>query len=106
MDYVNLLAGSFTGRVFRREHLPLVGRPWGFNAGRCRRTTAARRGGSTEMIMNLNGCDAYLKRARGWNYGWFMIGPQMGVCCQSYRFFSRGRRNVPHVLDFRTALMG
>ena len=81
VDYVNLLAGSFTrGDVFSTGNtLPLVGRPWGFNHW-------ALQTNDGRSAWWFNGNDHEFKWIRcthqpsPWigDYGWFMVGPQMG----------------------------
>ena len=78
VDYVNLLAGSFTrGDVFSTGNtLPLVGRPWGFNHW-------ALQTNEGRSAWWFNGNDHEFKWIRcthqpsPWigDYGWWMIGP-------------------------------
>ena len=108
MDYVNLLAGSFTrGDVFSTGNtLPLVGRPWGFNHW-------ALQTNDGRSAWWFNGNDHEFKWIRcthqpsPWigDYGWFMVGPQMGGFASSPTGFfePRAATVLPHVLDFRTA---
>ena len=79
MDYVNLLAGSFTRGVFSTGNtLPSSAGRGDLITGRCRRTTA--------KAWWFNGNDHEFKWIRCthqpslWigDYGWFMLGPQMG----------------------------
>ena len=77
VDYVNLLAGSFTrGDVFSTGNtLPLVGRPWGFNHW-------ALQTNDGRSAWWFNGNDHEFKWIRcthqpsPWigDYGWFMLG--------------------------------
>ena len=108
VDYVNLLAGSFTrGDVFSTGNtLPLVGRPWGFNHW-------ALQTNDGRSAWWFNGNDHEFKWIRcthqpsPWigDYGWFMLGPQMGgFASNPTGFFEpRAATVLPHVLDFRTA---
>ena len=108
VDYVNLLAGSFTrGDVFSTGNtLPLVGRPWGFNHW-------ALQTNDGRSAWWFNGNDHEFKWIRcthqpsPWigDYGWFMVGPQMGGFASSPTGFfePRAATVLPHVLDFRTA---
>merc|ERR1719399_302943 len=108
VDYVNLLAGSFTrGDVFSTGNtLPLVGRPWGFNHW-------ALQTNDGRSAWWFNGNDHEFKWIRcthqpsPWigDYGWFMLGPQMGgFAANPTGFFEpRAATVLPHVLDFRTA---
>ena len=108
VDYVNLLAGSFTrGDVFSTGNtLPLVGRPWGFNHW-------ALQTNDGRSAWWFNGNDHEFKWIRcthqpsPWigDYGWFMLGPQMGGFASSPTGFfePRAATVLPHVLDFRTA---
>ena len=85
VDYVNLLAGSFTrGDVFSTGNtLPLVGRPWGFNHW-------ALQTNDGRSAWWFNGNDHEFKWIRcthqpsPWigDYGWFMLGaPRRPLTC-------------------------
>ena len=103
VDYVNLLAGSFTrGDVFSTGNtLPPAGRPWGFNHWASRRTTADRRGGSMVMIMSLNGYDVHPSTEPVDRGLWLVYDcPQMGgFAANPTGFFEpRAATVLPHVL--------
>ena len=86
--------------------LPLVGRPWGFNHW-------ALQTNDGRSAWWFNGNDHEFKWIRcthqpsPWigDYGWFMVGPQMGgFASNPTGFFEpRAATVLPHVLDFRTA---
>ena len=108
VDYVNLLAGSFTkGDVFSTGNtMPLVGRPWGFNHW-------ALQTNDGQSSWWFNGNDHEFRWIRcthqpsPWigDYGWFFVGPQMGgFTTKPTGFFEpRSGRIKPHAMDFRTA---
>ena len=108
VDYVNLLAGSFTrGDVFSTGNtLPLVGRPWGFNHWALQTNE-----GRSAWWFDGNAHEFKWIRCTHqpspWigDYGWFMLGPQMGgFASNPTGFFEpRAATVLPHVLDFRTA---
>ena len=65
VDYVNLLAGSFTrGDVFSTGNtLPLVGRPWGFNHWALQTNDGRSAWWFNGNDRNLNGYDVPTNRA-------------------------------------------
>ncbi|KAJ1444648.1 glycosyl hydrolase family 92-domain-containing protein [Pelagophyceae sp. CCMP2097] len=108
VDYVNLLAGSFTkGDDFSTGNtLPLVGRPWGFN-----HWSLMTNSGHTSWWFGGNEHEFQWLRCTHqpspWigDYGWFMLGPQMGGYTSSpVGFFEpRAADLKPHAMRFTTA---
>jgi putative alpha-1,2-mannosidase len=108
VDFVNLLAGSFTdgNRFSTGNTLPLIGRPWGFNHWSPQSKDGSRRTGSwwfqgSEHRFTWLRCTHQPSPWIG-DWGSFLFGPQVGdKIDRNPQFFWEPRAAIlkPHLFD-------